>query len=583
MDIFSVFTFLGGLALFLYGMNVLGAALEKQSGGRFERILERLTSSPVKGVLVGAAVTALIQSSSATTVMVVGFVNSGIMQLHQAIGIIMGANVGTTITSWILSLTGIQGDSFFMTLLKPSSFSPVLAFLGIVLIMFARSGKKKDIGTILVGFAILMFGMDTMTEAVKPLAEIEGFSNLLVMFENPILGILAGAVVTGIIQSSSASVGILQALSVTGSITYSAAIPIIMGQNIGTCVTALLSSAGTNKNAKRAAFVHLYFNIIGTVVVMVVFYALNAVFRFAFLEQPIGVAGIAVVHTLFNVICTFLLLPFTKQLEALARKTIKGGTPGDQEFQLLDERFFATPAFAVQQCRTLAGQMASLAREALFLAMGLMRKFDASKARAVREMEDRIDLYEDKLGSYLVKLSSNDLTMEDSREVSRLLHSIGDFERIGDHALNILQTAEEIEQKKVVFSSDAAHELYVMFTAVQDIVNLTVSAFEQNDTGLAKQVEPLEQVIDLLKIELKNNHVTRLQKGECTTEMGFIFSDIINNYERVADHCSNLAVSILQLAQKGLDAHAYLNTLKNSGNKEYMEKYEQYKIKYSLT
>ena len=581
MDIFSVFQMAGGLALFLYGMHVMGDGLEKQAGGKLKTILEKLTANPVKGFLLGAAVTAVIQSSSATTVMVVGFVNAGIMKLSQAIGIIMGANVGTTITSWILSLTGLQGDSFWIQLLKPTSFSPIIAFFGIILIMFSKKEGKKDLGSTLVGFAVLMFGMEQMSSAVEPLADVPEFTSILLLFSNPLLGVLCGAILTAVIQSSSASVGILQALSATGSVTYSSAIPIILGQNIGTCVTALISSIGANKNARRAAVVHLYFNLIGTGLFLAVFYLLNGFLHFSFYDQSIDRLGIAVVHTCFNLLSTLTLLPFTKLLEKLAYLTIRD-TANDENFQILDERFLASPAVAIHQCQKMAVSMARLAQNSLYQAIGLIGAYDEKIAHSIEEGEDQIDMYEDKLGTYLVRLSSKNLTMEESREISKLLHVIGDFERIGDHAVNILKSAKEMQVKKYVFSGQAQQEISIISSAIEEIVDLATNAFVKNDLYLASKVEPLEQVVDSLKDELRNRHVQRLQNGECTISNGFIFSDLITNYERVADHCSNIGVCILRIAEDSFDTHEYLNHVKDGHDDTFENRYNRYKEKYQL-
>lgn len=581
MTIFNFFSLFGGLALFLFGMNIMGQSLEKAAGSRLKIILAKLTSNPFKGLLLGVAVTAIIQSSSATTVMVVGFVNSGLMQLGQAIGIIMGANIGTTITSWILSLTGLEGESLIIQLLKPSSFTPVLALIGIILYMFGKKERKKDIGMVLLGFAVLMFGMESMSAAVKPLAEIPEFANILLLFSNPVLGIIAGAVLTAIIQSSSASVGILQALSATGSVTFGSAIPIIMGQNIGTCVTALLSSIGTTKNARRAAMVHLYFNIIGAVVISVVFYILNAIFDFTFVSHSINQVGIAIVHTVFNVLCTAILLPFTKQLEKLAILTVKEGEK-EEKLQLLDERFLSTPAIAVERCRTLTCDMAELVRNNLLLAIALIEDYDEESDQQIEEAEAKADLYEDKLGSYLVKLSTKPLSAEDSNEISRLLHSIGDFERISDHAVNILKTAREIYEKKLIFSAQAQEELRIVTDATIEIVNLAVNSFVKNDIELAMMVEPLEEVIDELKLQMKDQHIKRLQAGACTIELGFVLTDLMTNFERVSDHCSNIAVCQIEIAHSSLDTHAYLNSVKTGDNPEFLQHYHEFQQKYLL-
>ena len=569
MDIFSVLTMVGGLALFLYGMQIMGDGLAKVSGGKLERILENLTSNPIKAVLLGAGVTAVIQSSSATTVMVVGFVNSGIMKLNQAVGIIMGANIGTTVTSWILSLSGLQGDNVFVKLCKPSSFSPLLAVIGVIFLLFIKDEKKKDIGAIMVGFAVLMFGMETMSDAVKPLANVPEFTGILTAFSNPVLGMIAGAVLTAIIQSSSASVGILQALCVTGAVSYGVAIPIIMGQNIGTCVTALLSSIGATKNAKRAAMVHLYFNIIGTVVFMVLFYTVNAVVGFSFLGTATNAAGIAVIHSLFNVFATMLLLPFGKGLEKLACLTIRDDVqPAEveeerKELQLLDSRFLEKPAFAMEQSVHVANKMAEESKRTLFTAMDLLWNYTEDGAKKVGELENLVDQYEDELGTYLVKLSRQNLSVHDSHTLSIVLHCIGDFERISDHAINIMEAAQEMHDKKLIFSPKAEEELKVFSRAVQDIVEKAYAVFRDQDEKLAQKVEPLEAVVDELNQEVKKRHIRRLREGKCTIELGFILSDITTSLERVADHCSNIAVCVTQVREDTYDTHGYLNSVKN--------------------
>ena len=569
MDIFSVLTMVGGLALFLYGMQVMGDGLAKVSGGKLERILENLTSNPIKAVLLGAGVTAVIQSSSATTVMVVGFVNSGIMKLNQAVGIIMGANIGTTVTSWILSLSGLQGDNVFVKLCKPSSFSPLLAVIGVIFLLFIKDEKKKDIGAIMVGFAVLMFGMETMSDVVKPLANVPEFTGILTAFSNPVLGMIAGAVLTAIIQSSSASVGILQALCVTGAVSYGVAIPIIMGQNIGTCVTALLSSIGATKNAKRAAMVHLYFNIIGTVVFMVLFYTVNAVVGFSFLGTATNAAGIAVIHSLFNVFATMLLLPFGKGLEKLACLTIRDDVqPAEveeerKELQLLDSRFLEKPAFAMEQSVHVANKMAEESKRTLFTAMDLLWNYTEDGAKKVGELENLVDQYEDELGTYLVKLSRQNLSVHDSHTLSIVLHCIGDFERISDHAINIMEAAQEMHDKKLIFSPKAEEELKVFSRAVQDIVEKAYAVFRDQDEKLAQKVEPLEAVVDELNQEVKKRHIRRLREGKCTIELGFILSDITTSLERVADHCSNIAVCVTQVREDTYDTHGYLNSVKN--------------------
>ena len=566
MDIFGVFSLVGGLALFLFGMDAMGKGLEKLSGGRLERLLEKLTSNRLKAVALGTLVTGIIQSSSATTVMVVGFVNSGIMKLTQAVGIIMGANIGTTITSWILSLSSIEGDSFLLKLMKPSSFAPILALIGIILLMFCKSEKKKNIGTILVGFAILMTGMDQMSAAVKPLKDVPEFTNILLMFSNPILGMLAGLVLTAIIQSSSASVGILQALCVTGAVPFSTALPIIMGQNIGTCVTAIISSIGTSKNAKRAAAVHLFFNIIGTAVFMIAFYTINAFMPFAFLNTPADAAGIATIHSLFNIGATLLLLPFGNQLVKLATWVIKESKE-DQEkeniFKALDVRFLDTPSIALEQCKKLTDDMARITKDSLFGAIELLDNYSEKREKELVEMETLVDRYEDEVGAYLMKVNSRDLSNKDSHTVNTLLHSIGNWERISDHALNICDAAREIHEKKISFSKAATEELAVYTRAIKDILNMTVESFEYDDISMAKKVEPLEEVIDDINLMIKNRHVQRLRAGECTIELGFVLNDILTNYERVSDHCSNVAVTIIQTEDYDVEAHQYIGRLKD--------------------
>lgn len=588
MDIFGVLTMLGGLAMFLYGMTAMGDALSRASGGKMEQILEKLTSNKLKGVLLGAAVTAVIQSSSATTVMVVGFVNSGIMKLSQAISIIMGSNIGTTMTAWILSLSGIEGDSFWIQMLKPTSFSPVLAVIGIILFMFSKSERKKDIGNVLIGFAILMFGMDTMSSAVEPLAAVPEFASLFTMFTNPFLGVLVGALVTGIIQSSSASVGILQALSVTGAITYGSAFPIILGQNIGTCVTAIISSIGANKGAKRTALVHLYFNIVGTIIFMLLFLIVKAAIHPAILNETIDTAGIAVIHSTFNIGATILLLPFSSGLEKLAYMTVKDDPREeeakkqiDEALRALDIRFLDQPAYAMTLSKTAAVKMAGLAKEAIHTAVGLLDNYDEEKAAAVVLLESKIDQFEDEIGNYLMKLSTKELSEADSKTLSLLLHGIGDFERISDHARNVCESAKEKYEKGLTFSEVAQREITIFTGAVEEIVDLAADTFIHEDSEKALLVEPLEDVVDKLNIKVKRRHIERLRKGICTIEMGFILSDITTNYERIADHCSNIAVSVLQKEDE-FDSHEYLDTLEKGENTAFREKYLEYKEKYRL-
>ena len=589
MDIFGVLTMIGGLALFLYGMNLMGDGLSNASGGRLEKILEKLTSNTLMAVILGAGVTAVIQSSSATTVMAVGFVNSGVMKLSQAIGIIMGANIGTTITSWILSLSGIESSNFFIRMLKPTSLSPILAIIGVVFLMFTKKEKKKDIGMILVGFAILMTGMDTMSAAVKPLANVPEFTGILTMFSNPILGMIAGMILTAVIQSSSASVGILQALCVTGSVTFGTAVPIIMGQNIGTCVTAMISGIGASKNAKRTALVHLYFNLIGTIVFMVVFYALNAFLNFGFLQDPANGAGIATVHTIFNVCATVLLLPFAKVLEKLACMTIrddveekKAQTQADKDFRLLDVRFLDKPGFAIEQCREVSRHMAVLTKEAIYTAMELVWEYNEAKAARVEELENEIDRYEDELGSYLVKLSQRQMSEKDNHSLSIILHCLSDFERISDHAVSVLNAVKEMQERNLAFSKKAMDELEVYTQAVKDTVEETFNVYKKEDATNTAKVQPLEEMVDYLKAELKQRHIKRLQKGKCTIELGFLHSDIITCYARVADHCANIAACITEVTEDEYGTHSYVDDMKHVHNEEFKKTYKELKQKYIL-
>lgn len=590
MDIFGVLSLIGGLAIFLYGMDLLGEGLTGASGGKLEKILEKLTSNPLKAVLLGAGVTAVIQSSSATTVMVVGFVNSGIMKLSQAVGVIMGANIGTTITSWILSLTGIESSNIFISLLKPTSFSPVLAAVGIVFLMFLKKDSLKNPGKIMIGFALLMYGMDAMSSSVAPLAEVPQFASILTAFSNPVLGMLAGMLFTAVIQSSSASVGILQALCSTGILGYATALPIIMGQNIGTCVTALLSSIGATKNGKRAAIIHLYFNVIGTVTFMIVFYALNAVIHFSFLNLTAQEFGIAVIHTTFNIITTAYLLPLRKVLEKLAYATIKLDDDekrimdrrSENEFALLDDRFLEAPSLAVEHCKQVINKMADISRESLFISMSLIGGYDEEQALRVGELETRADKYEDALGTYIMKISTKNLKKEDSEMLNVMLHCIGDFERISDHACNICDSARELQQKNMQFSPKAETELDILSSAVREAVDISFDAFKSNSKNEADKVEPLEELIDTLAVELKARHIRRLREGKCTIELGFAHSDILNNLERVADHCSNIAVDVIQSDQLEFDAHEYLDRIKNKDNQQFARDYKAYKEKYRL-
>ncbi len=584
-NFFDVLSLLGGLALFLYGMNLMGEALEKKAGGKLKTILATFTSNPFKAFILGLAVTAVIQSSSATTVMVVGFVNSGIMTLRQAIGVIMGANLGTSVTSWLLSLAGIDGDSFLIQLMKPDSFTPVLAFIAIIIIMvFKNNSKKLDTASIFIGFAILMYGMDFMSGAVSGLKEVDGFAEMLTLFENPILGVLAGAVLTAIIQSSSASVGILQALSLTGTISYASALPIIMGQNIGTCVTAMISSFGANKNAKRAAVVHLCFNVIGTVFWLIVYMLITTIFRITFFETHyVDPLAIAILHTVFNILSILIQAPFIRQLEKLACLIIKDGkSKGDEDFELLDERLLSTPTIAIERSRMVAIKMAETSVKTLKQSFDLLFDYNEKGALAVRAGEDKTDKYEDSLGTYLVRVSSKSMSEADSHEVSKLLHMIGDFERIGDHAVNIVESADEAKNKGLSFSDEAKKEISIMIDAVKEILDLSLEAFKNNDLEKAYAVEPLEDVVDMLKLKLKSSHVSRLRKNECTIEMGFIHSDLLTNLERVSDHCSNIAACMIEIAHNSFEMHGYINTLNKDHNNIYTERYAHYSEKYSI-
>lgn len=586
MNVYDILNLLGGIALFLFGMHTLSASLEKLAGGKLETWLEKATSKPIKGVVLGAIITAVIQSSAATTVMIIGFVNSGLMKLSQAIGVIMGANIGTTATSWLLSLQSISGsDGFsFLNLLKPTTFTPVLAVIGVILIMFTKSDKKKTIGMILAGFAVLMFGMNSMSSATAGLAENETFCNILMMFSNPVLGVIAGAVLTAVLQSSSASIGILQSIAIsTGKVTYSVALPLLLGQNIGSCVTALISSVGANKPAKRVAFVHLYFNVIGTVVFLSIFYLLNAFISMPFMEESLNAVGIAVIHTGFNVLATALFLPFTRQLEKLACLTVRDDS-NDEKLtpMLLDERLLKTPSVAIEQCRNVCIRMARLTQETLKMSMEVVTTFDAKKCAEVIDNENAIDIFEDKIGSYILKISSKDLSENDSKIVSSMLHTIGDLERISDHAVNIVEAAEEMHSKKIKFSQQALRELPVIINAVSEILDMSINAFVSGDVNLAKNVEPLEDVIDQLRSDLKTRHIERLRNGKCTIELGFILQDLLTNFERVSDHCSNIAVYLIQINDNSMDTHEYMNELKKLDRSEFMDEFNDYKNKYIL-
>ncbi len=578
MDLFDILELIGGLCLFLFGMSVMGDALERRAGNGLKTILGKLTKNKLAGFLTGLAVTAVIQSSSATTVMVVGFVNSGIMTLKQSISVIMGANIGTTVTSWILSLGGISSGNFFVQLLKPTSFTPILALIGTAYLMFSKKDKQKDMGTILLGFAVLMFGMDTMSGAVKGLANVEGFRQMFVMFKNPVLGVIVGAVLTAVIQSSSASVGILQALSATGQVSYGAAVPIIMGQNIGTCVTALLSSFGTNKNAKRAAFVHLAFNVVGTLVWLTVFSILSMVFRPAILESSASHFGIAICHTIFNLACTVLLFPMSSLLEKIAVRLVPDGEK-EVKTTKLDERLLVTPAVALEQAHTVVCEMAEISVTAFKKSLNMLTKYDEAVAEEIIEAENKADSYEDVLGTYLVKLSGKNLSDSDSEEVSKLLKAIGDFERISDHSVNVLESAEEIKTKNLELTPDAKKELAGMCEAVSEILTISYNAFVNDDLTEAKKVEPLEQIIDELKSILRNQHIKRLKQGECSIEAGFVWADLITNLERTSDHCSNVAVCVIDAHEHNMNAHQAISDMKK-GNAYFDEKYAQYAEKY---
>ena len=580
MDIFDVLSLIGGLSLFLFGMNVMGQALERRAGNKLRTLLGRLTTNRMSGFLTGLGVTAVIQSSSATTVMVVGFVNSGLMTLSQAINVIMGANVGTTVTAWILSLSGIDSGNMIVQLFKPSSFTPILALVGIIFYMFCNNSKKKDTGTILLGFATLMFGMETMSAAVSGLRDVPAFQELFIMFRNPVLGVLAGALLTAIIQSSSASVGILQALAVTGQVSFGAAIPIIMGQNIGTCVTAMISSVGANKNAKRAAFVHLSFNIIGTIVWLTVFCIIKELFAPAFLNRSASLVGIAVAHSVFNVLCTILLLPMAGFLEKLAQRVVPDAKEPEVRTEL-DERLLVTPPLALENCRKVSITMAETSAAALKEGLICLRSYDSALAEAIREKESKTDYYEDILGTYLVKLSGSQISENDSSEATKLLKVIGDFERISDHALNLLESAEELQQKGLAFTESAAKELEILSAAINEILDLSTNAFIYNDLESASKVESLEQVIDGLKEQMRTRHILRLQKGECSIDAGFVWSDLLTNLERTSDHCSNIAGCVLDMAQNKLNFHETLRNFRNYSD-EYKENFEKYAKKYAL-
>ena len=582
MNIFSICTLCGGLAFFLFGMHVMSQSLEKIAGGKLEATLKKMTSNPFKSLALGAGITIAVQSSSAMTVMLVGLVNSGIMQLEQTVGVIMGSNIGTTLTAWLLSTAGIKSDNVLISLLKPENFAPIVALIGIIMIMMSKKKKRQDVGTIMVGFAVLMFGMELMKNAVSPLAEMEGFSKLLVAFKNPLLSVLFGAIFTGIIQSSAASVGILQALSLTGTISYRMAIPIIMGQNIGTCVTALISSIGVNKNAKRVTVVHMSFNIIGTVVCLAVFYGLDMLIHFSFVDKPIGAVEIAAVHSIFNIVTTLILLPFSSQLVKLAKKLIHDSKEAEVSV-LLDKRLIATPPLAVSQCREKTVDMAQGAKEALHEALVAMFDYSDKAVLSVEEKEQLLDEMEDQLSTFLLELSAVSLTDEDSRTVTELLHTISDFERISDHAINMIEIAQEMERNSQSFSDSAKDDFSTLFAALTEISGLTVKAFEGNDTEIALNVEPLEEVIDDLTAAIRDKHIDRLRKGECSPELGVYLSDLLINCERVSDHCSNIAVSIIQIAKSSMRSHVYLTELKAQRSEQFIGAYNSYHEKYRLS
>ncbi len=582
MDIFSVFTLFGGLAFFLYGMNVMSDGLEKTSGSKLNQQLKKVTDKKFIAMLFGAAMTVAIQSSSAVTVMLVGLVNSGILEFGQTIGLLMGSNIGTTLTAWILSLAGIESDVIWLNLLKPANFSPLFAFVGILLIMTGKKEKHKSIGSILIGFAVLMFGMNLMSGAMEPLGEMPEFASILTAFKNPILAVLVGAVFTGIIQSSAASVAILQALSLTGGITYGIAIPIIMGQNIGTCVTALISGIGVSKNAKKVAVVHLTFNILGTLICLIPFCIGNMIFKWSFVESTVTPFMIAIIHTIFNVFTTLVLLPFSKQLEKLANKIIPEEKIKEENDIMLDDRLLTVPTVAVEKSFDSVVQMCSLSKIAFCKAMALLYNYTNDGAEEIVAMETKLDRYEDKLGTYMMKISKIGVTENDSRNIAKILHSIDDFERIGDHAVNMMEVSKELHEKGIVFSEQAMKEISVVTEAIEEILDITEKAFTANDAAIAKSVEPLEQVVDELIQKVKRNHISRLQGGDCTIELGFILSDLLTSCERVSDHCSNIAVAIIESRHGTFDTHEYLENIKEQHNALFESKFEEYSKKFIL-
>ena len=564
MNIFSLFTLCGGLAFFLYGMYVMSKSLEKMAGGRLERLLKRMTSTPIKSLLLGAGITIAIQSSSAMTVMLVGLVNSGVMELGQTIGVIMGSNIGTTLTAWLLSLTGIESESFFVNFLKPKNFSPLLALAGILLIMGSKKQRRRDVGRVMMGFSILMYGMELMSGAVAPLADMPEFTDLMTAFTNPLLGVLVGAAFTGIIQSSAASVGILQALAMTGSITYGMAIPIIMGQNIGTCVTALISSIGVSRNAKRVSVIHISFNLIGTTVGLIILCGGNVLFGFPFLSNSVNAVGIALCHTIFNVCTTILLLPFTRQLEWLAKKAISTeDKPSD--FAFLDPRLLRTPGVAASECASMVNQMGALAQTSMDLVLTQFLQYTDAREEEILSNEDKLDIYEDHLGSYLVQISQHGTSADDMHTISRLLHAIGDFERIGDHVLNLQESAKELRDKQLRFSPTAQKEVEVLTRLLRDLMTAALDCFRKDDPVAAQLVEPLEETMDCLTEEVRNRHIHRLQNGQCTIQLGFVLNDLLNNFERIGDHCSNIAVSVIEEQDSQMASHAYLHDMKKNG------------------
>ena len=578
-----------GLAFFLFGMNVMSGGLKKMAGSKLENTLQTMTSNKIAGIGLGAVITVAVQSSSAVTVMLVGLVNSGIMMLSQTIGVIMGANIGTTLTAWLMSLIGIESDNFFINLLKPKSFAPIFAIIGVFLLLFSKKTKKKDLGNILVGFSVLMYGMVMMSEGASPLTQNEKFVSMLTFFRDShawiacILGIIVGAVFTGVIQSSAASIGILQAISLGGGLNFGLAVPLIFGLNIGTCVTSLLSSIGVNKNAKRVAVIHTSIKVIGTVICLALFYGILAIIgKMSFLQQSVTPVQIALAHTIFNILTTIVLLPFSKQLEKLSFLIVKDKADMKEEYEILDDRLLNTPAFAVSECGRVCTRMAQISIDAMKMSLSLLNSYDQKTAEKIREMEETVDIYEDKLGTFLVKLSEKALSDKDSRRAAMHLHSLSDFERISDHAVDVLDAAEEMREKKVVFSPQATQEIHVICNALNEILDNTLKAVEEDDEVLARSVEPLEQVIDLLKSQIKDNHISRLQGGTCTIELGFILSDILTSVERVSDHCSNIAAAVLEVKMSRFDSHNYLNSIKTGGNEEFNKSFEMYRNKYTL-